>query len=165
MMHTEQDDYMCVASPDGMARFNRADMTRFLKESLDVLQRPNVCHHIFALEHAMPRLQFGMRGVKWEQPNALNFLGIGDDEWENKKTFLLSIGLHMVDVVTNEPSLFMIEDGGSIKKFEVRYTVFHRDPQGDMNPTVGSMILPLLLTNTSLSPGVLTFAHVTRVRD
>ena len=170
MLHTEcPGDYMYISfrdsplyKPDVVFGVDRVHMTKFLKLHLDILQRPGV-YHITILEHKLPRLNFGL---------------LEDDEWEAQKaTFVDHHGLMPVDI-TDGPRRFEIEDAGVLKTFEVNYTVFHATPPEpmctyaydasastlyvqDMPGLLGSTLLPFLLTNTYLSAGMYTYAHVT----
>ena len=150
LLHTElPDDYLYISFGDVVwFGADRTDMTKFLKKHLDILERPGV-YHITILEHELPRLRFGF---------------LEDDEWEAQKaTFVNDVGYRAVDI-TDGPRRFAIKDKGVVKTFEVHYTVFHRDLPGGMPGLIGSNLLPLLLTNTYLSAGVFTYAHVTALK-
>ena len=151
LLHTERpDDYLSVSYGDGVwFGADRTDMTKFLRGHLDILERPGV-YHVTILEHELPRLRFGF---------------LEDDEWEAQRaTFVNDHGYRAVDI-TDGPRRLAIEDEGVVKTFEVHYTVFHGDLPGGMPGLIGSNLLPLLLTNTYLSAGLFTYAHVTALKD
>lgn len=123
-------------------------MTDFLQQHIDLLDRPVGSRHLSIVEKDLPHLRFSI---------------LEDDEWEQEKAKFLSIGLCPVDVVKfsgGSTPRFIIEHQGKRKEFEVSYTVFHERPTGTNRMYLGSALMSQLLTDTYVSPGVFTYAHV-----
>ena len=145
MLHSERpDNFLSVVFFDTSAQLDRAWMTAFLKRHIDILERPGT-RHITIMERELPHLVFGM---------------LEDDEWEEDKAKFASTALTPIEITTSDAASFVVEDAGRLKEFTVTYTVVHETPEGTEHASFGSYCLSLLLTNTYVTPGVFTYAHV-----
>lgn len=120
--------------------FERVGMTNFIKAHLDLLEPYEASFHISICERSMP---------------TVSFIILYDDEWEKQKAKFISIG-YVPEDVKGGPHKFTIEG----RHFDVNYNVVRGSVEG--TTSLGSHALPLLLTNTYVSPGVYTYAHVKR---
>ena len=143
MLHTERpDNFLHVAFLNSSTQVDRAVMTAFLKQHIDILERPGI-RHVTILESELPRLMFGM---------------LEEDEWEDQKAEFAP--LTPIEITTAAATHFVVEDAGVLKEFAVTYTVFHETPEGTERASFGSSCLSLLMSDTIVEPGVFTYAHV-----